>query len=83
MAFNRENLTIMTNNVKSGVVPSWYSYWNEASDTVTAAGFFTDYRLVVGDQVLVLAANYAAWLPYKVTAVTSGAATVVLSTTPA
>ncbi len=83
MAFTRENLSVMNNNVKSGVVPTWYNYWNEADDTVTGAGFFTDQRLVVGDQVLVLADDYAAWLPYKVTAVASGAATVVASTTPA
>jgi len=83
MAYNQENLTIFSGNVKSGVVPTWWAYWNEDNDTVTTAGFFVDYRLVVGDQIFVLANDYAAWLPYKVTAVTDGAATVVASTTPA
>ena len=86
MAFDRENLTIMTNNAKNGVVPTWYSYYNADGDTVTAAGYLVDLRLTVGDQVFVLAANYAAWLPYKVTAITNattGAATLVASTTPA
>lgn len=83
MAFDRENLTVLNNNVKSGVKPTWYTFYNEDGDTVTSAGYLVDNRLNVGDQVLVLADDYAAWLPYKVTAVTDGAATIVASTTPA
>jgi hypothetical protein len=83
MAFSTNNLTILGGENKNGVVPSWFSYYNEDGDTVTTAGYFVDYRLNVGDQIFVLAADYAAWLPYKVTAVSSGAATVVVSTTPA
>ena len=84
MAFDNENLTIYANSVKAGVVPAWYKFYNEDTDTVTAAGYLVDNRLNIGDQVDVLAANYAAWLPYKVTAEpTSGAFTIVASTTPA
>lgn len=76
MAFNRENLSVMVNNAKSGTVPATYSYWNEANDTVTAAGFFTDKRLNVGDQMDVIASAYTARVPYYVSAVSNGAATV-------
>ncbi len=77
MAFNRENLTIMANNAKAGVVPTLWLYWNEASDTVTAAGFFTDKRLAVGDQIDVLVAAFTSFIRYRVSAVSAtGAATV-------
>lgn len=77
MAFNRENLTIIANNAKSGVVPSLWFYWNEASDTVTTSGFFTDKRLNVGDQIEVLVAAFTSSTRYRVSAVTDGEATVV------
>lgn len=78
MAFDRENLSIITNNVKAGVVPSKWMFWNESSDTVTAAGYFTDNRLAVGDQIEVVVAAYTSVLHYYVSAVSSGAATAVI-----
>jgi len=83
MAYNQENLTIMTNNVKSGVVPAVYAYWNEDDDTMTGAGLLVDNRLVVGDQVWVIADDYTAQVLYNVASVSSGAATLQASTTPA
>jgi len=77
MAFKRENLTIYSNNVKKGVVPAIYSYWNEAADTITGAGFFVDDRLAVGDQINSIDGDYGNNTFYNVSAVTSGAATVV------
>lgn len=80
MAYNVENLSIVVNNVKKGIVPSHYIYWDEDGDTVTSAGFFTDKRLAVGDQILVLAAAFTSTALYRVSAVSAaGAATVVAS----
>jgi hypothetical protein len=81
MAFTRENLTIMSNNVKSGVVPAPYFYYNEAGDTVTDAGFFVDTRLNVGDIIQELKADYTVLTFYRVSATTAGAATVLALTT--
>lgn len=72
----------MTNNVKAGVVPAVYAYWNEDDDTVTGAGFFVDYRLNVGDQIWVIADDYTAQVLCYVSAVSDGSATVTASTTP-
>lgn len=83
MAFNRENLTAVANTLKSGVVPVLYVYFNEANDTVTTSGFFTDNRLVVGDQIDVVASDYTARVKYRVSAVSEGAATIVLLSTDA
>jgi len=80
MAFNRENLTIQTNNVKAGVVPSKWFYHNAANDVVTGAGFFVDFRLSVGDIIEVLTADFTSISVYRVSAVTDGAATVVILT---
>jgi len=78
MAFNRENLSIVVNNVKSGIVPSQWLFWNESTDTVTAAGFIVDKRVLVGDQVDVLSADFTAVVRYRVSAVSAaGAATLV------
>ena len=79
MAFDRENLSIVVNNVKAGVVPSQWFYYDEDGDTVTAAGYITDARVRVGDQVEVLAAAYTSSTLYRVSAVTSGAATLIAS----
>lgn len=82
MAFNRNNLSIVVNNAKSGVVPSLWFYYNDGDDTVTAAGFFTDKRLLVGDQIDVLNDAYTAITRYRVSAVSAtGAATVLASAT--
>jgi hypothetical protein len=83
MAFKLENLGILGNNTKSGVVPVIYSYWNADGDTVTAAGYFRDLRLKVGDQVQVYSANYTALGFYRISAIvdaTTGAATAALLT---
>jgi len=81
MAFNRENLSIVVNNAKNGEVPSQWLFWNENTDTVTDAGYFTDFRLRVGDQIDVLVAAFTSIVRYRVSAVTDGAATVVAGAT--
>lgn len=53
MAFNRHNLTIVTNNMKAGKTPSLWAYYNEDSDFVTATDYFAEGRLTVGDQIYV------------------------------
>jgi len=75
--FDRENLSIVVNNVKSGVVPSQWLYYNDGDGTVTAAGFITDYRVLVGDQVDSLSDDYTTIVRYRVSAVTAGAATLI------
>jgi len=82
MAFDRKYLSIIVNNAKSGNVPSMWLFYNSASDTVTAAGFFTDKRLNVGDQILVLVAAFTSMVFYRVSAVSAtGAATVLAGAT--
>jgi hypothetical protein len=82
MAFDRKNLSVIVNNVKSGNVPSLWLFYNSASDTVTTSGYFTDKRLNVGDQIDVLAANYQSIVRYRVSAVSAtGAATVLAGAT--
>jgi len=81
MAFNRQNLSIVVNNAKSGAVPALWSYYNDGDNDVTVAGFFTDKRLVVGDQIECLSDNYTILTRYRVSAVTDGAATAVASAT--
>lgn len=75
MAFNRENLTIMDNNVKAGATPKVYSYWNEANDAVNGAGYFVDSRLAVGDQILVITQAMTSNAFYNIASVSNGAAT--------
>jgi len=82
MAFTRENLSIYTNNVKNGVVPATYSYYDEDGDTVTDAGFFDDIRLNVGDQIWVIAAAYTSQVLYNIASVSAGAATSQASSAP-
>lgn len=79
MAFDRANLSIVVNNVKKGVVPSHFVFYNEDTDTVTSAGYMTDRSLTVGDQITVLAAAFTSTLLYRVSAITAGAATLVAS----
>lgn len=58
MAFKEQNLSCVSNNQKTGVVPAVWVYWNEASDTVTSAGYIpAKYGMSAKDQVLVIAAN--------------------------
>lgn len=81
MAYSIERLTVVANNAKSGAQPKLMFYYNSASDDVTAAGYFVDNRLSVGDQIIVVAANYTSQTTYRVSAVSAGAATVVALTT--
>lgn len=78
--FNRENLTIIGNSLKNGVVPSLYAYFNEADDAVTTADFFVDRRLRVGDQIEVISSDYSSIIFYRVSSVTelAGTATVTV-----
>jgi hypothetical protein len=81
MAFNRENLSIVVNNAKSGTVPSQWLYYNDGDDTVTAAGFFADGSLEEGDQIDCLSDDYTTLTRYRVSEVSGGAATVLASAT--
>jgi hypothetical protein len=83
MAFNTENLGLLGNNAKSGIVPVVYTYYNKDSDTVTEAGYFQDLRFRVGDQIQVTSADYGTLGFYRIQAITdasTGAATATLLT---
>lgn len=55
MAFKEQNLSCISNNAKIGVVPALWMYWNEASDTVTTAGYIpANYGMKAKDQVIVV-----------------------------
>lgn len=77
MAYKIDNLIPAAGNGKRGVAPMFYKFWNEDTDTVTAAGYLANKALVVGDQVEVVSANYTASVHYRVSAVSAGAATLV------
>lgn len=81
MAFSRENLTIIGNNVKAGVVPTLWMFHNSADDTVTASGYFADKRLVVGDIIMSLKGDSTVLIFYRVSALVAAGATVVALTT--
>ena len=70
MAFTRENLSIVTNNVKSGVVSAEWNYFNEDNDTVTTASFFSDYRLRASDIINVISSTGAIVSRFYVASVT-------------
>ncbi len=67
MAYNRENLTIATNHIKAGNVPAVWVYYNEVNDAVTAANYFEEVRLTVGDIISVNNGTNASIL-YRVSA---------------
>lgn len=71
MAFDREQLTVLNNNIKSGVVVKKWTYYNDGDDDVTAASFFTDYRFVAGDVIEVISDSGAVSTRYYVASVTS------------
>jgi len=78
MAFDIANLTIISNNQKSGNVPALWLYYNENGDTMTTAGAITTGRFTVGDQVNVIDADYGNNTFYNVTVVTdAGVVTLV------
>ena len=72
MAFVKENLTIMTNNVKAGVVPSVWIYYNADDDDLTTLGSIVERRMTVGDLVLNYKADYSTLSFYRVSVVTAG-----------
>jgi hypothetical protein len=71
MAFDRENLSIVVNNMKSGVVPASHTYYNDGDDDVTAASFFSDLRLRAGDEIKVTSDDYLSVTRYYVASVTT------------
>lgn len=69
MAFNLENLSIVTNSVKAGAVPAVWLYYNEGNDVVTATSFFAVRgRFTVGDIILVMRADNRVPEAYRVSA---------------
>lgn len=68
MAFTLENLSIATNNMKAGVKPSVWTYYNEDNDAVTAANFFAEARLTVGDLIGVDSGKATSPVIYRVSA---------------
>jgi hypothetical protein len=53
MSFDKVNLTIVTNSLKAGVVPSIWAYYNEDGDSIIASEYFEEVRLTVGDLIMV------------------------------
>jgi hypothetical protein len=68
MAFNRENLSIATNNMKAGSVPSLWAYYNEDGDSVIASEYFEEQKLTVGDLINVYDAGVTGSKMYRVSA---------------
>jgi hypothetical protein len=67
MAFKKLNLYSLGGNAKSGVVPAFWSYWNQDNDTVTNANFVPkDTGLKHGDQIIVIASGYTARTNFRV-----------------
>lgn len=79
MTFKKQNLQFLGVGTKASKVPSSYSYWNEDGDVVTASGFFALDCFTVGDQIAVVSADYKSKTDFRVSAVSSGVATVVKS----
>ena len=77
MAFKEQNLSCISNNAKIGVVPALWLYWNEAGDTVTAAGYIpAGYGMKAKDQVIVVDNDGGNAVWYNAT-VSSGVITLV------
>ncbi len=81
MAFNRENLSVVTNSLKAGVVPTLYFYYNESDDSVTSSGYFNDARLAVKDVIMSLKSDSTVLTFYRVDSVSENAGTVLALTT--
>ncbi|MCP3684176.1 MAG: hypothetical protein GY861_15955 [bacterium] len=71
MSFTLTNLTIVTNNIKAGEVPSLWNFYNEDNDAVTATDYFTCERLSVGDIIDVFNGASTAPIRYRVSAKSS------------
>lgn len=76
MAFSKENLSIVTNNVKAGQVPSVWFYYNEDDDDLTTLGSIVERRMTVGDLIINYKSDYTIVSFYRVTVVTEGSGTV-------
>ncbi len=81
MAFNRENLTIIGNSAKAGIVPTLWFYHSADNDTITATSYFNDDRLTVGDVIMSLNSGSTVLVFNRVSAVVNAGATVVPLTT--
>lgn len=68
MAFNRENLSIITSNVKAGVTPTLWAYYNESGDNVGTANYFEEQRLTVGDIIYVNMPALVGSIMYRISA---------------
>ena len=68
MAFNKENLSIATNHIKAGVVPSVWIYYNEDGDSVIASEYFVEPRLTIGDIINVYDKSVTGSKIYRVSA---------------
>jgi len=76
MAFVKTNLSIVTNNVKAGVVPSVWFYYNASDDDLTTLGSIVERRMTVGDLIMNYKADYTVLTFYRVTVVTAGTGTI-------
>lgn len=68
MAFKITNLSIATNHIKAGVVPSVWTYYNEDSDSVVATNYFREARLSTGDLIMVYLPGTYSSAMYRVSA---------------
>ena len=78
MAFNNKYIQCLGVGTKANKMPTTYTYYNSASDDVTSAGYFAWDGFNVGDQIIVVSANYKQSRLYNVSAVSAGVATVVI-----
>ena len=76
MAFDKTNLTVFADSVKSGYAPVLWSFYNEAGDTITAAGYLTKgCGVKAGDKVLNITATPANLPTWYYASVSSGVIT--------
>ncbi|GBR72810.1 hypothetical protein NO1_0274 [Candidatus Termititenax aidoneus] len=80
MAFDINNLNPVDNLTSRGKSPVEYTYWNQNTDTVTAAGYFVNLAFAVNDIIRVYAANSAKISFYRITAVSDGSSGTVAGT---
>ena len=72
MAFDIENLSINSLNMKAGSTPALWTYYNESNDVVTATSYFAVMgRFTIGDLISVMGADYTNSSLYRVSAVAS------------
>lgn len=72
MAFKAKNLRPLGDNATAGTTPVFWTYFNEASDTVTTAGFIpASYGVKAKDMVAVIPAAGTSIVWYHVTGTTT------------